>query len=61
MGGGYRRRTHLTRPFARHPRRLKGGEGCEPYSFSISPLPPKSFGKSLNFGSPSFIGRTVSW
>jgi hypothetical protein len=25
-----------------------------------SPDPPSSFGKSLNFGTPSFIGRTIS-
>ena len=29
------------------------------YSASISPEPPRSEGKSLNFGSPSFIGSTV--
>jgi len=31
------------------------------YSLTMSPEPPNSFGKSLNFGSPSFIGSTVSW
>jgi hypothetical protein len=30
------------------------------YSTIISPVPPNSVGKSLNFGNPSFIGRTVS-
>jgi len=30
------------------------------YSDTISPEPPDSFGKSLNFGKPSFIGSTVS-
>jgi len=30
------------------------------YSGSVSPEPPAADGKSLNFGSPSFIGRTVS-
>lgn len=30
------------------------------YSAAISPEPPNSFGKSLNFGSPSRIGSTVS-
>ena len=31
------------------------------YSGIVSPDPPNSDGKSLNFGSPSFIGSTVSW
>ena len=30
------------------------------YSAIASPDPPKSAGKSLSFGSPSFIGSTVS-
>jgi hypothetical protein len=30
------------------------------YSATLSPLPPNSAGKSFNFGSPSFMGRTVS-
>ena len=30
------------------------------YSAICSPEPPDSAGKSLNFGSPSFMGRTVS-
>ena len=35
---------------------------CEPprYSGRVAPLPPKSFGKSLNFGSPSFTASTFS-
>ena len=31
------------------------------YSYNSAPEPPASFGKSLNFGNPSFIGCTVSW
>jgi hypothetical protein len=34
------------------------GQGC--YSAIISPEPPNSLGKSLSFGNPSLIGRTVS-
>ena len=30
------------------------------YSVICSPDPPNSAGKSLNFGRPSFMGRTVS-
>lgn len=30
------------------------------YSGKVSPEPPTSFGKSLNFGRPSRIGSTVS-
>lgn len=30
------------------------------HSEIISPDPPASAGKSLNFGNPSFMGRTVS-
>ena len=30
------------------------------YSGSVAPDPPSSFGKSLSFGSPSFIRNTVS-
>lgn len=34
--------------------------GGLPYSAITSPEPPNSLGKSLSFGNPSFIGRTVS-
>jgi hypothetical protein len=34
--------------------------GCTRYSGTASPEPPNSLGKSLSFGSPSLIGRTVS-
>src|SRR5262249_39677628 len=34
--------------------------GRQIYSAAIPPEPPNSFGKSLNFGRPSFIGSTVS-
>src|SRR5262249_38695419 len=30
------------------------------YSGIVSSEPPKALGKSLNFGSPSFIGRTLA-
>ena len=34
--------------------------GTEPYSGTLSPDPPNSFGKSFSFGNPSFIRSTVS-
>jgi len=39
-----------------------GMNGQEPefYSATCIPEPPNSAGKSLNFGSPSRIGKTVS-
>lgn len=36
------------------------GQSPHAYSGSTSPLPPNSFGKSLNFGSPSFTDSTFS-
>ena len=45
---------------------IKPGHGCgddgpfRAYSGSIVPDPPSSAGKSFSFGSPSFIGSTVS-
>jgi hypothetical protein len=33
--------------------------GSATYSGSVSPEPPSSVGKSLSFGSPSFMGSTV--
>ena len=57
------RRRRIKRP--RDLRRVDGlriaqrrGQGC--YSAIISPEPPNSLGKSLSFGNPSLIGRTVS-
>lgn len=44
-GISYRRTFNATEPF---------------YSARISPDPPNSAGKSLNFGSPSCMGSTVS-
>jgi hypothetical protein len=49
-------------------RAARNGDGAQvaqlgrmvPYSAISSPDPPNSAGKSLNFGSPSRIGRTVS-
>ncbi len=38
----------------------KGGRELFIYSSIVSPEPPASFGRSLNFGRPSFIGSTVS-
>ena len=47
---------------ARAPRRtsLRSRSRGARYSGSVSPEPPKSFGKSLNFGSPSRIASTFS-
>ena len=36
------------------------GGGDRRYSAMVSPVPPTAVGKSLSFGSPSFIGSTAS-
>lgn len=43
----------MSRPLPRH-------AAPRAYSGSVAPLPPKSFGKSLNFGRPSFTASTFS-
>jgi len=41
-------------------RRIAQGGPALAYSGTVSPEPPNSAGKSLSFGKPSFIRRTVS-
>src|SRR5580698_8424884 len=57
-GDNARRRSRLTRTVT-NPRGW-AGQLAVGYSGIVAPEPPKSCGKSLNFGNPSFMGNRVS-